>query len=54
MESPEIVTDFHIRDKQTLDKQLNEAVKTAIPLRRSPNLHLCIRKCICDNIRPNR
>lgn len=30
MESPEIVTDFHIRDKRTLDKQLNAAVETAI------------------------
>jgi hypothetical protein len=30
MESPEIVMDFRIRDKQTLDKQLNAAVETAI------------------------
>jgi hypothetical protein len=30
MESPELVTDFRIRDKQTLEKQLNAAVETAI------------------------
>ncbi|MFJ5696042.1 hypothetical protein ACIP9X_19635 [Arthrobacter sp. NPDC093125] len=30
MESHELVTDFRIRDKQTLDKQLNAAVETAI------------------------
>lgn len=30
MESPEIVTDFRTRDKQTLDKELNAAVETAI------------------------
>lgn len=30
MESFEIVTDFRIKDKQTLDKQLNAAVEMAI------------------------
>lgn len=30
MESLEIVTDFRIKDKQTLDKQLNAAVEMAI------------------------
>jgi hypothetical protein len=32
MESLEIVTDFRIKDKHTLDKQLNAAVETAIQL----------------------
>lgn len=30
MECPAIVTDFRIKDKQTLDQQLNAAVETAI------------------------
>lgn len=30
MESPEIVTHFRIKDKQTLDKQLDAAVEMAI------------------------
>lgn len=30
MESPELVTDFRIKDKLTLDQKLNAAVETAI------------------------
>lgn len=30
MECPEIVTEFRIKDKQTLDQQLNAAVEMAI------------------------
>ncbi|MFD0043618.1 hypothetical protein ACFVGV_00355 [Pseudarthrobacter scleromae] len=30
MKSPEIVTDFRVRDKQTLDEQINAAVEAAI------------------------